>query len=151
MRSSACSMPTDSLIRSAGTSSGESAADACVIRAGCSISDSTPPSDSPSVNSVVRPQMSTALSSGGDPEGHHAAECAHLGGGDLMARMLGQAGIVDVADGRVPGQHVRHPVGVGAVPVHPHRERLDPAQGEPGVEGTGDGAGGVLVERESWR
>ncbi len=43
--------------------SAEPAADACVIRPGCSISDSTPPSDSPSVNSRVRPQAATAASS----------------------------------------------------------------------------------------
>ena len=55
-------MPTDSLIRSSGTSSGEPAAEACVIRAGCSTRDSTPPSDSPSVNSRVRPQAATAAS-----------------------------------------------------------------------------------------
>ena len=33
------------------------------MRPGCSISDSTPPSDSPSVNSCVRSQTSTAASS----------------------------------------------------------------------------------------
>ena len=43
-----------------GTSSAEPATEACVIRPGCSISDSTPPSDSASVNSRVRPQMATA-------------------------------------------------------------------------------------------
>ena len=42
----ACSMPTDSRIRSAGTSSGEPAAEACVIAPGCSIRLSTAPSDS---------------------------------------------------------------------------------------------------------
>ena len=36
------------------------ATEACVIRAGCSISDSTPPSDSPRVNSQVRPQARTS-------------------------------------------------------------------------------------------
>ena len=40
-------MPTDSLTRSGGTASGESATDAWVMVAGYSISDSTPPSDSP--------------------------------------------------------------------------------------------------------
>ena len=56
-------MPTDSLIRSPGTSSSEPVTEACVIRAGCSISDSTPPSDSPRVNRRVRPQARTAASS----------------------------------------------------------------------------------------
>src|SRR5690606_26224258 len=59
-RSSADSMPTESRTRSAGTSSGEPAVEACVIRAGCSISDSTPPSDSPRANSRARPQTRTA-------------------------------------------------------------------------------------------
>ena len=54
------SMPTDSRTRSAGTSSGEPAALACVIRPGCSISDSTPPSDSARTNSFARLQISTA-------------------------------------------------------------------------------------------
>src|SRR6266699_2803401 len=55
-------IPTESLTRSAGTSSGEPAAEAWVILAGCSISDSTPPSDSPSVNNLVRPHIATAAS-----------------------------------------------------------------------------------------
>ena len=54
-RSSTSSMPTESRTRSAGTSSGDPATLACVIRPGCSISDSTPPSDSPSVNTCVAP------------------------------------------------------------------------------------------------
>ncbi len=53
-RSSAVSMPTDRRTRSAGTSSCEPATDAWVIRPGCSMSDSTPPSDSASVNTCVR-------------------------------------------------------------------------------------------------
>src|SRR3954454_6040130 len=62
-RSSTSSMPTDSRTRSAGTSSGDPAALAWVIRPGCSISDSTPPSDSASVNSRVRSQTLSAASS----------------------------------------------------------------------------------------
>ena len=62
-RSSAASMPTDSRTRSAGTSSGEPAAEAWVIDAGCSISDSTPPSDSASVNSRVRSQTAERAAS----------------------------------------------------------------------------------------
>ena len=49
--------------RSAGTSSGDPAAEACVIRPGCSISDSTPPRDSPRMKSLVRPHAATAASS----------------------------------------------------------------------------------------
>lgn len=57
------SMPTEMRTRSAGTSSAEPAAEACVMRPGCSIRDSTPPSDSPSVNTLARLQTSTAASS----------------------------------------------------------------------------------------
>ena len=46
-----------------GTSMPEPARLACVIRPGCSISDSTPPSDSPRKNSSVFSQMSRARSS----------------------------------------------------------------------------------------
>ena len=47
------SMPTDSRTRSSGTSNCEPAVDACVIAPGCSISDSTPPSDSARMNTLV--------------------------------------------------------------------------------------------------
>ena len=62
-RSSTSSMPTESRTRSPGTSSGEPAALAWVIRCGCSISDSTPPSDSARVNSWVRSHTFRATSS----------------------------------------------------------------------------------------
>ena len=51
-RSSTVSMPTERRTSAPGTSSGEPAADACVIRPGCSMSDSTAPSDSASVNTA---------------------------------------------------------------------------------------------------
>src|SRR6185295_4187972 len=63
IRSSASSMPTDSRTRSPGTSSMEPATLACVIRPGCSMSDSTPPSDSPNVNSDVSEHNFSAASS----------------------------------------------------------------------------------------
>ena len=56
----AVSSPTDSRTSAGSTASGEPSADACVIRAGCSISDSTAPSDSASVNSRVRATTSSA-------------------------------------------------------------------------------------------
>src|SRR5690606_25334317 len=59
-RSSTVSIPTDSRTRSSGTAKGEPATEAWVIRAGCSINDSTPPSDSASRNSLARLQASTA-------------------------------------------------------------------------------------------
>ena len=61
------------------TASGESAADAWVMRAGCSMSDSTPPSDSASVNRRVRATSSSAVVLAADgEERHHPAEVAHL-------------------------------------------------------------------------
>ena len=48
------SMPQLSRTRSAGTAAAEPSTDWCVIACGTSISDSTPPSDSASVNSLVR-------------------------------------------------------------------------------------------------
>ena len=46
-----------------GPRAAEPATLACVIRPGCSISDSTPPSDSPRVNTAVSPQTLSAASS----------------------------------------------------------------------------------------
>src|SRR6185436_17440053 len=54
IRSSGCSMPTESRIRSPGTSKGEPATLAWVIGPGTSINDSTPPSDSARKNRRVR-------------------------------------------------------------------------------------------------
>ncbi len=45
-----------------GTSSAEPATDRCVIAAGCSISDSTPPSDSARVKTSVAAQIRRAAS-----------------------------------------------------------------------------------------
>ena len=148
-RSSTFSMPTESRTRSPGTSRAEPATEACVMRPGCSISDSTPPRDSPRVNSLARLQTSTAASSPPvDLEGDHAAEGPHLLGGDLVARVLRQPRVEDLRHPRVPGQHVGDPGGVLAVPVHAHRERLDAAQHQPRVEGPGDRAHRVLVVRQ---
>ena len=131
-------MPTDSRTRSPGTSSGEPAALAWVIRPGCSISDSTPPSDSPSTNSLARLQIADRrLLAADGAEAHHAAEAAHLLRRDLVSGVLGQARVEHLGDLRVPGQELHDPLGVVAVPVHPYAERLDAAQGQPGVERAG--------------
>ena len=57
------SIPTESRTSAASTCNGEPAADACVIWPGCSMSDSTAPSDSASVNSSVRRTTSSAAAS----------------------------------------------------------------------------------------
>ena len=87
------------------TASGESAAEAWVIRAGCSISDSTAPSDSASVNSCVRgDDVERGCLAAGGEEAHHAAEVAHLAG----ARRRGRG-----ASGR-PGYSTRATAGCAA-------------------------------------
>src|SRR4051812_22392156 len=62
-RSSAASMPTDRRTRLPGGANGAPAVEACVIRAGCSIRLSTPPSDSASWKMRVRATKSTASAS----------------------------------------------------------------------------------------
>ena len=59
-RSSGASTPQDSRTRSAGTAASEPSTDWWVIACGTSISDSTPPSDSASVKSLVRCAMPIA-------------------------------------------------------------------------------------------
>ena len=123
---------------------------ACVIRCGCSISDSTPPSDSPSVKTSVRLQTLSAVSSPSRTVNEiippkprvicrAAMSCPGCGR---------EARVVDALDRRVRAEEVGDADGVGAVPVHPYAEGLDAAQHEPGVEGAGDRAHRVLVERQ---
>jgi pimeloyl-ACP methyl ester carboxylesterase len=59
-KSPAASIPTDRRTRLRGAAKGASAVVACVIRAGCSIRLSTPPSDSARQKSFVRAQIATA-------------------------------------------------------------------------------------------
>ena len=128
-------MPTLRRIRSPGTSSAVPATDAWVIRPGCSIRHSTPPSDSPRVNtSALAADVDGVLLAAGDPERHDAAEPLHLPGRDVVAGVVGQARVVDVGDGLVTGQELDDPLGVVAVPVHPHAEGLEAAQHQPRVE-----------------
>ena len=86
-------MPTERRISAGSTASGESTADAWVMRAGCSMSDSTPPSDSASVNSRVRgDDLERGVLAAGGEEAHHAAEVAHLTARDRVARVVGERG-----------------------------------------------------------
>ena len=101
-RSSTSSMPTDSRTSESGTSSAEPATDMCVIWPGCSISDSTPPSDSARVNSSVAAHTRSAASRPpASGERHHPAEAAHLLGRHLVPGVLGQARV----------EHARRPPG----------------------------------------
>ena len=69
-----------------------------------------------------------------DEERDHASEVAHLPCGDLVAGVVGQAGVEHVRHGRVLVQEADDRAGVLAVLPHPHRQRLQAAQHEPGVE-----------------
>ena len=140
-------MPTLSRIRSAGHLE-VGAGDAGVGHpAGVLDQDSTPPSDSPRVNtSAALAHVERRLLATGDPERHHAAEALHLPRAISCPGCSGRPGIEDLGDLRVAGQEVDDPLGVVAVPLHPHRQRPQPAQHQPGVERAGDGADGVLVE-----
>jgi hypothetical protein len=83
-----------------------------------------------------------------DAEGDHPAVAAHLLAGQRVAGVVDQAWVGDASHLRMVGQELRDPHRVVVVPIHPHAEGLQAAQGEPGVERAGDGADGVLEERE---
>src|SRR5207302_5736776 len=82
-------------------------------------------------------------------EAQHATEPSHLLLRDPMTWVLRQPGIVDVRNPFVAREEPRHRLRVVAMPLHTDRERLDPAEGEPTVERTGDCAERVLGESRS--
>ena len=149
-RSSTSSMPTESRTRSAGTSSGEPATLACVIRPRVLDQRLDPAERLAEGEHRDQPaHLQRGLLAAAQPERHHAAEAAHLLGRDVVA------GVRRAGPGRAPAttagwstQELHDALGVGAVPVHPHAEGLDAAQHQPGVERPGDRAHRVLVERE---
>ena len=116
---------------------------------GCSISDSTPPSDSARVNTSVAAHIRECrLPTAGQNDRHHPPEPPHLLGRHLVAGVLGQARVQHPQDGRVPGEHLGDALGVVAVPIHSDRERLDAPQREPVVERPGHRPDRVLRERQ---
>ena len=142
-------MPTLSRIRSAGTSSWVPATDAWVILPGCSISDSTPPRDSPRMITLVRAHTSSAAAS---PPATRKLTMPPKRRICRLARSwpgwLARPGKNTSVDPRMLGQERRHLLGVVAVPVHPHRQGAQPAQHQPGVERAGHAADRVLVEAQ---
>ena len=141
-RSSTDSSPTDSRIRSSGTASSESATEACVMVAGSSISDSTPPRDSASVNKVAREQVAKAASLPSLSRIDTMPPNAFIWSGrELVAGMLRQSRVVDVAYGRVRVSHLRDLHRRLAVPFHPDGQRLEPTQYEERVERAWHGTG----------
>ena len=85
-----------------GAANGPSAVDACVMRVGCSIRLSTPPSDSGELEDLRAGDELDCLLFRFGEEGDHAAEVAHLARSDFVSRMLGQARVQDLLDARVP-------------------------------------------------
>jgi hypothetical protein len=59
---------------------------------------------------------------------------------DLVARVVGQARVEDRSTASCSARKRSDPARVLAVLAHAHGQRLHPAEDEPGVEGTGDGA-----------
>jgi adenylate cyclase len=112
MRSSTPSMPTDRRISAGSTARAVSETDMWVIAAGTSTSDSTPPSDSASVNSFVpsatgdRPVGTTGRTGRGRQERDHPTE----------------AGIADLGDIGSRSQELDDRTGIRLVPLDPDVE-----------------------------
>ena len=63
----------------------------------------------------------------------------------IIAAEAGVADLVDVGTLPEPSYELR---GVGLAALHPQRQRAQSAQGEPGLEGAGDGADEVAAALE---
>ena len=120
-------MPQLSRTRSGGTAAAEPSTDWWVIACGTSISDSTPPSDSASVNSRVRVAMPAA------------SGCRKL----TMPLKPGQR---HVRDPRGRLQQLDDRLGAARMGVHPHLQRPQSAMHQEAIERTWNGADGVLHE-----
>ena len=141
------SIPTDSLTRSDGTSSGEPGHRG-VRHPGRVLDQRLDAAERLAQREQPGPpaHLDRRRLSAGVPERHHAAEAPHLLRRHLVAGMIGQPRIVDPRDPGVVRQHRRHLRAVVAVPVHPDGQGLDSAQGQPGVERAAGRADSVLQE-----
>ncbi len=114
---------------------------------GCSISDSTPPSDSASVKSLTfAEQPEDLLLAAADAEGERAAVAAHLAPRQFVLRMRLEAGMVHGLDLGVPFQPARDRQRVAVVRFHAQGQRLDAAQHQEAVLRRFAGAQGVLQD-----
>ena len=84
-------------------------------------------------------------------EAHHPAEIAHLPSGELVLRVIGQAGVMNPTDRFVLGEPRRDSAGVLAVLAHSQRQGLETAEHEPGVERPRHCTQCVLQEGEALR
>ena len=124
------------------------------------MSDSTPPSDSASVNSRVDSQIAIARARASRPcrppargaNDDHPAARPHLARGDVRLRMgvppVGQARVADPVDVVAVREVAGDRGGVRRVALDPQRERPQPAQHEEAVERPGHGAHRVLEEAQ---
>src|SRR5437016_8942244 len=71
-------------------------------------------------------------------ERDHASEARGLAPRQRVLRMALETGIEHAPHPRVGGEAARQLEGVLLVTLHPYRQGLGPAQGEPAVEGTRD-------------
>ena len=148
-RSSADSIPTDRRTRFPGGANGAPAVDACVIRAGCSIRLSTPPSDSASWKIFVRATSSTASCSVSTVNETIPPKSRIWAARDCMAGMRVEPRPEHTLDRVVAVEELRDAPRVLAMRAHPYRKRLQPAQHEPRVERAGHGAERLLQEVEA--
>ena len=77
-------------------------------------------------------------------ERHHPPEVAHLGGGGIVAGVIGQLGVQHAIDGGMTRQQVDDGAGIFAVAFHTDREGLDATEHEVTVERRRDGTGGIF-------
>ena len=128
-RSAGSSTPQLSRTRSAGTAAAEPSTDWWVIACGTSISDSTPPSDSASVNSRVRAAISAAS------------------GWRKLTIPLNPGQRTSLTPG-VGAQQLDDRRGAARVGLHPQLQRAQPAVDEEAIERPRNGADGVLDEAQ---
>jgi hypothetical protein len=77
------------------------------MRAGCSIRLSTPPSEGPMRGMVQRSMKRLVVASSPRiEEADDAAVAAHVGAGDRVVGVVGEAGVVDALDGGVGGEEL---------------------------------------------
>src|SRR5260370_38362014 len=77
---------------------------------------------------------------------HHAAMAMHLAARQRVLRVIGEARVMHARDLLLAGEMLGDRLGVGAMPLHAQRQRLQAAQREEAVEGAG--AGGPRVWQE---
>ena len=94
-------------------------------------------------------QLGTGSAAALDLEAQHAAEVLHLAGGDIVAHVILQAGIVHLLHGGVLVKILGDGLGVGAVALHADLQRLEAPEDQIGGKGIHDRAGHVLQAKHA--